>query len=190
MDSARALWHRVLDDVETSWVDAAPTAEHLADSYRTDAQELAAFYYREVERLSPTGSATSGTHQIRLAQLLLDTGSDHDLEEVELLLNRWIESTSGRLPSQLFLWNVTFIHWALRLGADEPARDAARRAVDLAARGPVFTRHPTVGVVVADETTLDWLHSLAEPDERPETGRPALWRRMLSRGFGADRSSR
>lgn len=158
---ARSLWNRVLGDPASDWVQLAPATEHLADSYYSESPEIAAAYYRRVTELSPTLSATTGTHHIKLAQLLLDTGTEADLAEVGDLLTWWVDNAKSPFPSAHFSWNIAYIKWALALGDDQSARAGAQRALEWEARGPVFSRHPTVGLVEADAGTLDWLRSLA-----------------------------
>lgn len=161
VDAARELWGRVLDDPQSSWVDHASVTEQLADSYYAESPELAAQYFRKVSELSPTLSGTSGTHQIRLAQLLLDTGSPADLAEVGELLSTWINEADSPMPEDHFIWSIAHIKWAIAWGDGESARAGALRALELASLGPVFVQHPTVGLVQADESTLAWLRSLA-----------------------------
>jgi tetratricopeptide (TPR) repeat protein len=161
VDGARALWQRVVDEGGVSWVEEASATEHLADSYRLDSPELAARLYRRVSELSPTLSGTSGTHHIKLAQLLLDIGAPDALPEVGELLRWWVENARMPFPDAHFSWNIAYVNWALALGDKESAREGARRALDLAQRGPVFPRHPTVGLVRIDNATMKWLRSLA-----------------------------
>ena len=56
---------------------------------------------------------------------------------------------------------MALIRLAEAVGDRAVARDAARRALDLVARGPAFPRHKTVGLVDADEKTLKRLERLA-----------------------------
>jgi len=168
--AARDLWQRVLDEPTASWVDRATTTEHLADSYRASEPARAADLYRRVIELSPTGSGTSGTQRIKLAELLLTMGALGDLEEAGRHLEWWVENAHSPFPSDHFAWNVACVGWAQALGDKEAAQSAARRALELTSRGPVFSRHPTVGIVHADDATLKWLRSVA-------TSRWTGWRR-------------
>jgi hypothetical protein len=62
----------------------------------------------------------------------------------------------------LLRWHLALIPIAQATGEKETARRAARTALDLANRGPVFPRHKTVGVVDADVRTLKRLRKLAK----------------------------
>jgi hypothetical protein len=65
-------------------------------------------------------------------------------------------------PNAHFRWNLAVIDLAEVTGDQETAAEAARRALDLANRGPVFPRHKTVGIVHAEHQTLDRLQRLAD----------------------------
>ncbi|MDX2026967.1 hypothetical protein [Microcella sp.] len=162
VSAARELWERVLTEPERRWFEEAMTTEHLADSYSSSDPDRAVSLYRRVSELSPTPGGTSGTHQMKLAELLLETGADGDLREVGELLAWWLENAEVPFPSAHFDWNITFVKWARRLGDHDSARAGAQRALALMARGPIFSRHPTVGLVDANEATAMWLRSVAE----------------------------
>lgn len=176
VEEARGLWRRVLDDPEVSRFHKVGTTEDLADSLRSDSPARAASLYRQLTELAPNLSGTSGTHQIKLAQLLLDSGSSGDLQEVEELLDAWITTARNPFPSVHFSWNLTRIRWAQAVGDKDAARASAERALDLAGMGPVFSRHPTVGLVGADEAQLRWLRYLAAGRHRA-----AAWARRRLR---------
>jgi len=162
ISAARELWERVLSDPELRGFEAATVTEHLADSYSSSEPARAASLYRRVSGLSPTLSGTSGIHHIKLARLLLTTGTDADLQEAGQLLEWWVANAHVPFQSAHFEWNVVYVKWAQRLGDHESARAGAQRALELTGRGPVFSRHPTVGLVDADEATVKWLRSVAE----------------------------
>lgn len=162
ISAARELWERVLNEPERRWFEEAMTTEHLADSYSSSNPARAVSLYRRVSELSPTLSGTSGTHQIKLAALLLETGADSVLREVGELLEWWVENAQVPFYSAHFDWNIAYVKWARRLGDHDSARAGAQRALDLMSRGPAFSRHPTVGLVEANEATATWLRSVAE----------------------------
>lgn len=51
---------------------------------------LAEHYCRRLLNEHPTANGTTALQQIKLAELLLDRGSEADLEEVDELLSRWV----------------------------------------------------------------------------------------------------
>ena len=86
-----------------------------------------------------------------------------DVQEKALdLLNSFLERGTSQFPSVLFRWHLALIRIARATGERETVQRAARTALDLAGRGPVFPRHKTVGVVRADAKTLKRLRKLAK----------------------------
>jgi tetratricopeptide (TPR) repeat protein len=153
---ARVLWQRVLQSDAYDFEKAA-AREHLADSYVGEDPQLAIELYRSVvgER-----SGTTSTQHIKLAELLLDRGTPEALCESGAVLTQWVDRQLP-FPNAHFRWNLAVIRHAEALQDREAIREAAQRALDLADRGPVFSRHPTVGVVEADRDTLKRLRRLA-----------------------------
>ena len=156
VSGARDLWRRVLDSDAYEFEKATAT-EHLADSYITEDPERAIGLFRTIVN---SRNATSSTVQIKLAELLLDRGTPEDLPEATTLLTAWVEHRLP-FPNAHFRWNLAVIRLAEATNDREAIRDAARRALGLADQGPVFSRHPTVGVVEADTTTIESLQKLA-----------------------------
>lgn len=109
----------------------------------------------------PTLNATSHTVEISLAELLIDKGDRASMEEALALLNSFLERGTSQFPSVLFRWHLALIRIAQATDDEETVRRAARTALDLAGRGPVFPRHKTVGVVRPDKQTLKHLRKLA-----------------------------
>lgn len=162
LEAARKLWLRVINSTEELAQFQQPGAlEHLGDSYVTDDPALADHYYRRLLAEHPTRSGTTATQHIKLAELLLDRGSANDLDEAAELLIRWAHEADLPFPNAHFRWQLAAIRLAEASGDREAAREAAQRALDLAARGAVFPRHKTVGVVHADKGTLKNLRNLA-----------------------------
>jgi hypothetical protein len=159
---ARDLWGRVMESIEELAAGQQPSAlEHLGDSYAHEDAALAENYYRRLVAEYPTLNGTSHTVEISLAELLIDKGDRANIEEALAFLNSFLERGTSQFPSVLFRWHLALIRVAQATGDDETARRAARTALDLAGRGPVFTRHKTVGVVQADRQTLKRLRKLA-----------------------------
>jgi hypothetical protein len=109
VSAARELWERVLSHPETGWPQEASATEHLADSYSSSDPARAASLYRLLSELSPTLSGTSGTHHVKLARLLLETGTDADLREAGALLEWWIENAQTPFHSAHFDWNIAYV---------------------------------------------------------------------------------
>lgn len=163
VDGARELWLRVLDSTdELASVEKPGALEHLGDSYATEDSSLAERYYRRLLTEHPTGNGTTVTQHIKLAEILLERRSAKDLDEAAELLSHWANETHLPFPNAHFRWQLAAIRLAELTGDRGAAREAARRALDLAARGPVFPRHRTVGVVHADQRTMKKLRRLAK----------------------------
>jgi tetratricopeptide (TPR) repeat protein len=163
IDGARELWNRVLrDDGEFAALEGFAVLEHLGDSYVDDDPALAAGYYRRLLADNPELKFTTATQHIKLAELLIRRRDKQNLEKAADLLAEWTEVARLPFPSAHFRWNMAVIELAEATRDREAAREAARRALALAARGPVFPRHKTVGVVHADQLTLKRLKNLAK----------------------------
>lgn len=163
MVGARDLWLRVLaDDGEFSEMEGFTALEHLGDSYVDDDPTLAEAYYRRLLADNPSLKSTTATQHIKLAELLIRRGAEQDLEEAAELLIQWPEAARIPFPSAHFQWNLAVIDLAESTGDLKTAVEAARRALDLADRAPVFPRHRTVGVVHAERRDLARLKRLAK----------------------------
>jgi hypothetical protein len=107
-------------------------------------------------------SGTTATQHIKLAEILLDRSTAGDIEEAADLLDQWATEAKIPFPDAHFRWQLAALKLAEATGNRDTARRAARMALDLAARGPVFTRHRTVGLVETDELTLKRLRKIAQ----------------------------
>ncbi|MFB0840474.1 MULTISPECIES: hypothetical protein [unclassified Arthrobacter] len=160
---ARDLWLRVLaDDGEFSRMEGFTALEHLGDSYVEEDPMLAETYYRRLLADNPSLKSTTATLHIKLAELLIRRGDEQDPAEAAELLTRWPEVVHLPFRDAHFRWNLAVIDLAEATGDRETAVEAARRALDLADRGPVFPRHETVGVVHAEHRDLERLKRLAK----------------------------
>jgi hypothetical protein len=162
IDAARGLWLRILDRELGHEFERAATIEHLADSYVGQDSGTAEQYYRRLLTEHPTLNGTTATAEISLAELLIAKGDPSSLEEALALLNSFLVRGTSQFPSVLFRWNLALIRIAQATGEKETVQRAARTALDLAGRGPVFPRHKTIGVVTADVRTLRRLRKLAK----------------------------
>lgn len=161
IDAARSLWLQILEGDLGHEFEKATTIEHLADSYVGQDPTTAEHYYRKLLTEHPTLNGTTATAEISLAELLIDNGDRASLNEALALLNSFLERGTSQFPNVLFRWHLALIRIAQATGEKETVQRAARTALDLAGRGPVFPRHKTVGVVVADPRTLKRLRKLA-----------------------------
>lgn len=160
---ARELWERVLQSTEElATTQQASALEHLGDSYVRDNAATAEDYYRRLLEEHPTLNGTSHTVEISLAELLIGKGDRASMEEALALLNSFLERGTSQFPSVLFRWHLALLSIAQATGEKETVQRAARTALDLASRGPVFPRHKDVGVVDADPKTLRRLRKLAK----------------------------
>lgn len=119
-------------------------------------------YYRRLLTEYPTLNGTSHTVETSLAELLVDKGNQAGLKEGVALLNSFLERGTSQFPSVLFRWHLALIRLTQATGENETVRRAARTALDLASRGPVFPRHKDVGAVAADAKALRRLRMLAK----------------------------
>lgn len=160
---ARQLWERVLESTEELAIGQQASAfEHLGDSYAADDPAAAERYFRRLMTEHPTLNGTSHTVEISLAELLIDKGDRNSIEEALALLNSFLERGTSHFPNVLFRWHLALIRVAEATGDHETVQRAASTALDLAGRGPVFSRHKTVGVVRSDAKTLKRLRKLAK----------------------------
>jgi len=160
---ARELWQRVLQSTEElATTQQASALEHLGDSYVPENAATAEDYYRRLLAQHPTLNGTSHTVEISLAELLIDKGDRASMQEALAALNSFLERGTSQFPSVLFRWHLALISIAQATGEKETVQRAARTALDLASRGPVFPRHKDVGVVDADAKTLRRLRKLAK----------------------------
>lgn len=162
LQAARELWERILDQDLGHDFEKASTLENLADSYRDTEPERATQYYRRLLSEHPTLNGTTATVEIALAELEMEKGRRANTDEALTLLNSFLERERAQFPSVLFRWHLVLISIAQATGEKETAQRAARTALDLASRGPVFSRHKDVGVVHADARTLRKLRKLAK----------------------------
>lgn len=162
VEAARSLWQRILESGHGHEFEKASTIEHLADSYVGQEPATAEHYYRRLLTEHPSLNGTTATAEISLAELLIDKGDKASMEEALALLNSFLERGTAQFPNVLFRWHLALIRIAQATGEKETVQRAARTALDLAGRGPVFPRHKTVGVVDADARTLKRLRKLAK----------------------------
>jgi predicted Zn-dependent protease len=163
-DAARKLLERAADQPEpygalhqsvAAWETLADMAVERGD--RATAEQL----YRRILTL-PNQSGSTGTIEISLASLLLDTGRTHDRDEASALLDAWAKRDEMKFDRDLFQWHLVLIRLAEAAGDRETVQRAPKTALILAERGPQLPRHPDVGLVHGDKATLKRLHKLAK----------------------------
>jgi Tfp pilus assembly protein PilF len=163
LDSARRLLLRSLDQPGLDEVARASAHEQLGRiAVQQGDPALAQEHYRRVLAGEPTMLGTTGTVEIGLAELLIDTGEDAALDEAAALLTSWIERAGLRAPAQLFRWNIALLRIAQADGDRETARDVARTALTLAAEQSLLPRQKGAPRAPADVATLDHLRALAQ----------------------------
>jgi tetratricopeptide (TPR) repeat protein len=161
LDEARNLLLRVTMQ-HSQTADAAFATELLGGLAREQGQLGAAeSYYRSVLQSWPSLNGTSWTVEVSLAELLTARGGDAACNEALQLLQSRLNRQPPMLDNDLFRWHVALARVAGQLGDTETQQRAARTALNLVDRGPQFPRHPTIGLVNADNRTLAWLRQLA-----------------------------
>lgn len=159
VDGARSLWERLLAASEgTADIERPGALEHLGDSYRDENPARAEAYYRQLLAEFPTLNSTSHTVEIALAELLI---KKREYDEALDLLNSFLERNVSQFPNVMFRWHLALIDIATAYKEKETIQRAARVALELSERGPVFSRHKTVGIVHADAKTMGRLRKLA-----------------------------
>ncbi len=141
--AARACAHEQLGRIAVQQGDPALARTHLRSALADD----------------PTArrhAGTSGTVEIALAELLVDTREDAALDEAATLLSAWIERSGLQQPAQLFRWNMALLRIAA--GRRRP-RDRPRRRPDRA--------HPRRGGVAASAPEGCAAGRGRRPDARP-----------------------
>lgn len=162
VEAARQLWERVLADESDHNFDRAPTLEHLGDSFISDDPTKAEYYYRRLLQEHPTLNGTTHIVEISLAELEMAKGRRADTDDALDLLNSFLARGISQFPNVLFRWHLVLVDIASRTGDRETVQRAARTALDLSERGPVFSRHKEVGIVHADAESLRRLRRLAK----------------------------
>jgi predicted Zn-dependent protease len=160
LDEARTLLLRVTTADSAS--NAASATEALGDLARQeDRPAEAEAYYRSVLERWPSLNGTSHMVEVSLAELLIEHDQDDAHTEALQLLESRLKRSVSMFDHDLFRWHVALARVAVRRGDVETQQRAARTASTLAKRGPQLPRHPTVGLVQADASTLTWLEQLA-----------------------------
>jgi tetratricopeptide (TPR) repeat protein len=163
-EAARELLERAADypppdsylhQTVAAWETLADMAVQRGD--RSTAEQL----YRRILAL-PNQSGSSGTVEIALAELLLDTSRPSDRDEASALLNAWMDRGGMKFDHVLFRWHLVLIRLAQAIDDRETVQRAARTALNLAERGPQLPHHPDVGLVKPEEATLKRLRKLAK----------------------------
>jgi tetratricopeptide (TPR) repeat protein len=160
LDGAKELLNRVLSDYPES-LDCGICLELLGDIAREEGSvETAERNYREVIRRWPDLNGTTGMVEISLAELLADSPGGNRHDEALGLLDA-ARKRGKMLNSGLFRWNVALAKIAERMGDSETVTRAAKNAFALTKLGPQLSRHPTVGLAIAEPSTLAWLEKAA-----------------------------
>lgn len=161
-DAARDLLERAADQPDGHFHQTVSAWETLADmAVERGDHETAEQLYRRILAEQPSGSGTTGSVEISLAELLLGTGRPEDRDEAFALLTAWMDRPGLKFDNQLFRWHLNLIRAAEDIGDKETVRRAANTALALAKRGPRLPRHPDVGLVRTDKATLKKLRKLA-----------------------------
>ena len=161
LDGARELLERAADCADGYFAQTVAAWETLADMavVRGD-REGAEQLYRRILAEQPSLSGTTGSVEISLAEILLDTGRPDALDEAFALLRSWMGRSGIKFDSQLFRWHLDVIRAAQAIGDRETVKTAASAALKLADRGPQLPRHPDLGLVHTDSATLQRLRNL------------------------------
>jgi tetratricopeptide (TPR) repeat protein len=159
-EGARRLLLRVIETYPES-LEVVLAHEQLGElDTREGDRRAAEAHYREALRLSPERHVY-GDARLRLPELLLEDGSTEARREAGELLEA-LPPVALTFSSQRFRYAVARARLARNSGHWAEARRYADDALSEAAMvKPDFSRHPTVGLVTADQTALREMNELA-----------------------------
>ena len=162
LDAARDLLLRSLEEGGLDDVGRASAHEQLGRiAIQQGDPASAQTWYRRVLAGEPSMRGTTGTVEVGLAELLVDSGEDGALDEAAALLASWIERSGLQQPAQLFRWNIALLRIAQADGDRDTAREVARTALTLAAEESLLPRQKGAPRMTADAETFDRLRELA-----------------------------
>ena len=118
-------------------------------------------FYERILREQPSLSGTSGSVEISLARVLVETRERSNIERALTYLDAWMKRDGLKFNDVMFRWLLVLIDASAALGDRETVARSARGALELASRGPQLPRHRSVGIVRTDELTLQRLKRLA-----------------------------
>jgi predicted Zn-dependent protease len=161
-DDAIDLLHRSIGE-GTYFFDIVSAWESLGGiAARRGRREEAIHYYRRILTEQPSLSGTTGVTEIALAEILLNSGQQTDIDEALTLLDTWMRRAQLKFNSDLFRWHLARIQAAELLGDRKRARESALIALELADRGPQLPHRKDVGLVQTDKSTLRRLKRLSK----------------------------
>lgn len=162
LDGAQVLFERVITEYPES-LDAASAREHLGDlAVRTGRPVEAEAHIRALLADHPTLNATTGLAELALAELLIEHNDEPSRIEARSMLDAVGRRLKGiAFNDARFRWFVAQSALASQTGQLDEQQEAAQAALSLVGQAPQFPRHPTVGLVDADQPTLLWLHKAA-----------------------------
>jgi tetratricopeptide (TPR) repeat protein len=161
------LLRRVIaEEPEVTWR-VAGMHERLGKAYEQDGRfdEAEKEYRRCLEFYAVSRSGTTGACEIWLAEVILRTGQSEKYPEAHTLLVKLGESQMPQMFNNVrFRYVVAQARLASRMGRTDEAAEWAQAALILTEVGakPAFPRHPQVGLVQADPSTLEEMRKLAK----------------------------
>lgn len=162
LDAARDLLVRSLEQPGLDSSERAGALEQLGRiAVQAGRPGLAQHYLRAALIADPQMRGTTGTVEIGLAEVLIDTGEEDAMNEAADLLSHWMARSGLQQPAQLLRWNIALLRLAQADGDRETAREVARTALALATAESLLPRQKRDPETVLDSTTLDALRELA-----------------------------
>jgi hypothetical protein len=134
----------------------------LGDYHRRFAEwdDALAHYQTAIDLTAPSRSRSRGTEEVDMAEVLVSRGGPGDFQRAIGLLRSEAITARPQFNSTLFRIYVTEARARHAIGQDPSS--AAAEALRLASiTDPQLPRHPTVGIVHADDATLKELRNLA-----------------------------
>jgi len=158
---AESLLRRVIVDHPDAF-DVPMAHVGLAEYHRFLSQwdDALGHYQLSIDLTSPRRSGSTGVEEVDMAEVLVKRNAPGDnTRALELLASEHLRA-QHHFNSTLFRMSVCRARAQSRLGVDPSA--AAREALRLASTTePQLPRHPTVGMVNADQQTLEELQQYA-----------------------------
>lgn len=109
----------------------------------------------------PDGNGTSGEEETGLAEILLERGGQERIVEAKALLDRRSDDLPLFARSRYRLC-VAQVRVSIALGKQDLAQDWALAALQVAGeKHSGLTRHPNLGLVESDVSTIEWLEAVA-----------------------------
>ena len=162
------LMERVINDYPEETFSTIRGHEQLGDYYLKNGN------YKEAERHfrivtdhyhTNTRSGTTGLADLKLSETILLSDQEANLQEAYELSTSKFDETGGHLlmNDQKFYYATLMANLCLRMGKIKESSEYANSALQLSTiTEPQFNRHKSIGIINADQNTIDRLKKIKE----------------------------